>query len=103
VEYKIKNGIEKWILRQAMADVLPPAVLRRPKSKFWQGSGVGDLLANYAEEHITDTDFIRERKLPNGWLLRSKEELLYYRVFCERLGNFTNLDWMGRTKGVPMN
>jgi asparagine synthase (glutamine-hydrolysing) len=103
VEYKIKNGIEKWILRQAMADVLPPAVLRRPKSKFWQGSGVGDLLANYAEEHITDTDFILERKLPNGWLLRSKEELLYYRVFCERLGNFTNLDWMGRTKGVPMN
>jgi asparagine synthase (glutamine-hydrolysing) len=82
-QYKIYNGTEKWILRQAVAEDLPNPVLHRRKSKFWQGSGVQELLSRYADEQITDADFIHERQLPNGWLLRSKEELLYYRVFCE--------------------
>jgi asparagine synthase (glutamine-hydrolysing) len=101
--YKLHNGVEKWILRQAMADDLPGVVLNRPKAKFWQGAGVKDLLAQHAEEKVCDADFSRERRLPNGWLLNSKEELFYYRIFCEQLGQFTNLDWMGRTKGVPVN
>ncbi len=103
VEYKLHNGVEKWILRQAMAGALPDAVLNRPKAKFWQGAGVQDLLEQHAEEQISDADFSREQKLPNGWLLNSKEELLYYRIFCEQLGQFTDLNWVGRTKGVPMN
>jgi asparagine synthase (glutamine-hydrolysing) len=102
-KYKIHDGTEKWILRQAMINDLPSQVLNRPKSKFWQGAGVQELLSEYAEEHITDADFTRERQLPNGWSLSSKEELLYYRAFCDQLGRFTNLDWMGRTKGMPMN
>lgn len=103
VRYKLHNGVEKWILRQAMADELPDAVLNRPKSKFWQGAGVQDLLARHAEEQISDADFSRERFLPNGWRLSSKEELLYYRIFCERLGQLEDLSWMGRTKGMPVN
>jgi asparagine synthase (glutamine-hydrolysing) len=102
IRYKLHNGVEKWILRQAMADDLPAAILNRPKAKFWQGAGLKDLLARYADEHITSADFSRERRLPNGWLLNSKEELLYYRIFCEQLGQFTDLSWMGRTKGVPV-
>jgi asparagine synthase (glutamine-hydrolysing) len=101
--YKLHNGIEKWILRQAMADDLPGVILNRPKAKFWQGAGVQDLLAQYAQGRITNADFARERRLPNGWLLNSKEELLYYRMFCEQLGKFTDLSWMGRTKDIPMN
>jgi asparagine synthase (glutamine-hydrolysing) len=81
--YKLRNGVEKWILRQAMADDLPGAILNRPKAKFWQGAGVRELLAQYAEHHITDADFSRERLLPNGWILNSKEEFLYYRIFIE--------------------
>jgi asparagine synthase (glutamine-hydrolysing) len=103
VKYKLHKGVEKWILRQAMTDDLPESILNRPKAKFWQGAGVQDTLARYAEEQITDADFSRERRLPNGWLLNSKEELLYYRIFCEQLGQFTDLSWMGRTKGVPVN
>jgi asparagine synthase (glutamine-hydrolysing) len=102
-EYKLRNGVEKWILRQAMAGALPDAVLNRPKAKFWQGAGVEDLLAHYAEERISDADFSRERQLLNGWKINSKEELFYYRIFCEQLGQFTDLDWMGRTRGVPVN
>ena len=102
-KYKLHNGIEKWILRQAMADDLPEVILNRPKAKFWQGAGVGELLAQYADLQITDADFLRERRLSNGWLLNSKEELLYYRIFREQLGEFDDLIWMGRTKGMPVN
>lgn len=101
-EYKLHNGMEKWILRQAVADVLPESIVNRSKSKFWEGAGVEDLLAQYADTKISDADFARERYLPNGWLLNSKEELLYYRIFREHFGEAINLSWMGRTKGTPI-
>lgn len=92
---------EKWILRKAMVDSLPEDVLWRPKSKFWQGSGIGELLAEHAARRISDEEFIRERKLANGWVLNTKEELFYYRIFKENFGDLSQLDWMGRTKGAP--
>ena len=105
-EYKLYRGdgdpIEKWILRKAVEDLLPESVLWRPKAKFWQGAGVQDLLGQYAETHVSGADFARERVLPNGWSLNSKEELMYYRIFRERFGDLQQLDWMGRTKGAPV-
>lgn len=103
-EYKIMRKeatIEKWILRKSMVGSLPEDVLWRTKSKFWQGSGVGDLMSEYANEHITDADFALERRLRNGWQLNTKEELLYYRIFREHFGELETLEWMGRTKGAP--
>jgi asparagine synthase (glutamine-hydrolysing) len=96
-----RGMIEKWILRRALIDALPANVLWRRKAKFWQGAGVGELLAQYAEEQITDRDFRRERTLPNRWTLNTKEELMYYRIFEEHLGELTDLSWMGRTRGAP--
>lgn len=101
VEYKLRDGVEKWILRQAAKDLLPPAVLNRTKAKFWEGAGVGDLLAAHAEEQVSDPDFASGRVLPNGWQLRTKEELMYYRIFRQHFGDLPNLDWMGRTQGAP--
>ena len=98
VELKIKYGIEKWVLRQAVADLLPDSLLYRKKSKFWQGSGVQDHLARYADTQVTDADFAREWTLPCGTTLNSKEELLYYRIFRELFGEFEDLSWMGRTR-----
>jgi len=97
-KYKIHNGTEKWILRRALDGKLPDSVLKRTKAKFWEGAGVQDIMAQYAEEHIGDQDFNRERVLKNGWTLDSKEELLYYRIFRDHFGNFDDLSWMGRTK-----
>ena len=106
-KYKLyRNGgepIEKWILRKAVEDLLPNSILWRPKSKFWQGAGVVDLLEQFANEKISDQDFRRERELLNGWTLNSKEEVLYYRIFKDHFGELTNLDWMGRTKGAPVD
>jgi len=96
--YKLRDGVAKWILRRAVEDLLPEPILRRKKAKFWEGAGVGEHLAEHAEATITDADFRRERRLPNGWEIGSKEELMYYRVFCQHFGRVEDLDWMGRTK-----
>lgn len=101
VEMKLRGDVEKWILRYAMKGLLPERVLARTKSKFWEGAGVGGLLSAHAEEKVTDSDFTRERLLPNGWTLNTKEELMYYRLFNEHFGRCKSLDWMGRTKGAP--
>ncbi|MCX5677170.1 MAG: asparagine synthase-related protein [Planctomycetota bacterium] len=101
VALKLRDGVEKWILRRAMDGALPERVLARPKAKFWEGAGVGDLLARHADETVSDKDFVQERCLRNGWTVNSKEELMYYRIFREHFGEFDNLSWMGRTKGVP--
>lgn len=101
VALKLKDGVGKWILREAMRDLLPESIVTRTKSRFWEGAGVGDLLADYASEVISDHDFRIERFLKNGNTLRTKEELFYYRIFKEHFGEPDNLDWMGRTKGNP--
>lgn len=99
---KLRNGVEKWILRESMKGLLPDSILQRPKAKFWQGAGVEDFLARYAEQQISDADFKNERNLPNGVSLNAKEELFYYRIFREQFGEFDDLSWMGRTKGTPV-
>jgi asparagine synthase (glutamine-hydrolysing) len=104
-EYKLYRGdgqpVEKWILRKAMKGILPREVLYRPKVKFWEGAGVADKLARYADEKISDLEFQRERTLPDGCKLRNKEELLYYRIFCEHFGELPDLSFIGRTK-IPL-
>jgi asparagine synthase (glutamine-hydrolysing) len=102
-KYKLHSGVEKWILRQSMAGSLPDVILNRPKAKFWLGAGVKEVLSQYAEEKISDSDFLKQRNLKNGWKLHSKEELLYYRIFRQYFGEVHDLNWMGRTKGAPVN
>jgi hypothetical protein len=46
-------------------------------------------------------EFARERTLQNGWIINTKEEWLYYRLFREQFGDF-DLSWMGRIKGAPV-
>lgn len=103
VEYKLRGGVEKWILRRALDGELPEEVLNRKKAKFWQGAGVEELISDHAERRITDADFHRERTLPNGWEINTKEELFYYRIFRGHFGELEDLSWMGRTKGAPKN
>lgn len=97
VIYKLYDGVEKWILRKAMTGLLPHRVLNRRKAKFWEGAGVNDVVSDYVEMKISDGDFTHERVLTNGWILKTKEELYYYRIFKEHFGEMHNLDWMGRS------
>lgn len=98
IRYKLFKGIEKWILRRSMDGDLPQQILNRPKTKFWEGAGIKEILSDYATMHISDHDFKNECNLNNGWRLNSKEELMYYRIFKEHFGEIEDLEWMGRTK-----
>jgi len=93
--------VEKWILREAMDGLLPDEVLRRPKSKFWEGAGVGEMLPAHADQVISDAEFEAERALPDGGSLNTKEELFYYRIFREQFGETVPAALVGRTKGAP--
>ncbi|SNS59464.1 asparagine synthase (glutamine-hydrolysing) [Geodermatophilus pulveris] len=45
VELKLPaGGPEKWVLREAVADLLPSEIVWRTKAQFDEGSGVGDLV-----------------------------------------------------------
>ncbi len=98
IDLKLKDGIEKWILRQAMQGLLPESLLTYPKSNFRESEGLGTLISEFASEKISDADFNTERKLRNGWMLNTKEELLYYRIFKDHFGEQEQLTWMGRSK-----
>jgi len=75
------QGEEKWPLRKAFVDWLPPGILERRKQKFSVGSGSSRLIAHYADETISDSSFARESLTAGGHVLVNKEELLYYRIF----------------------
>jgi asparagine synthase (glutamine-hydrolysing) len=93
----------KALLRQAFAAQLPVEIINRPKQKFAQGAGSADLLAQRAEESISDDAFVAERqRLQNDWhyQLPNKEALYYYR----RLREFYRDEWilpgMGRSRSL---
>jgi len=101
VHYKLRrNGrtVGKWILRRSASSLLPPAIVERPKAKFWQGAGVLDLVAQEAERAVSDADLEAEKRRNRGPLIRTKEELLYFRMFREQFGDLGECEFIGRTR-----
>ena len=75
---------EKWIFRKAYEWLLPESVVWRLKQEFSQGSGTASLLPAYFEEAITDGELAdAQAEYP---IVRSKEELYYFRIFTEHFG-----------------
>lgn len=88
---------EKWLLREACRGLLPPAALERKKMKFSEGAGSGDVLAERARALISEGEYERERARRPELALRSREELLYYRVWSEAAGGTVPPGLVGRT------
>lgn len=100
LKFHTGHGTEKALLRRAFAGYLPKQVLQRPKQKFSQGAGSRDLLGQHANQHISDQEFAwASREYPEA-ALRSKEELLYYRIFREQFGERIPPETVGRTRSV---
>ncbi len=71
---------DKWILRKAFEDRLGHELAWREKKQFDQGAGSCNMMEYIAEEHVSDSDYIKEA-VNGGAPVRNKEELLYYRIF----------------------
>jgi len=76
---------EKRLLRQAFEGWLPDDFLWRKKAQFGDGSGAASILKARMEESITEEEFERERREVEP-PLRTREEVAYYRIFAEDLG-----------------
>ena len=97
-EYKQKpdgdQKIEKWIFRKAFERYLPEAITWRVKQEFSQGSGSADILPSYFEEALTDEALKTvQAEYP---IIRSKEELYYFRIFTKHFGSGRAIDTVGQ-------
>ena len=95
-----QRRIEKYILREVFKDMLPHNIIQRPKEKFSHGAGSKDIMANYAEKEISDDEFNNEKNISDKLILRSKEELFYYRIFEDIFGDSIDPETIGRTRSI---
>ena len=97
-EYKQKpdNGqkIEKWIFKKAYENLLPKEIVWRLKKEFSQGSGSADVLPAYFEETVNDEELITVQN--NYPMVRSKEELYYFKIFTKYFGSNRAVETVGQ-------
>ena len=86
---------EKRLLRQAFDGWLPDDFLWRKKAQFGDGSGAASVLKQRMEESVTEEEFERERDEVEP-PLRTREELAYYCIFSEHLGEVHPKHTIGR-------
>ena len=81
--------VDKWILRTAVEDLLPPEIVWRDKLQFDQGSGTLDALETALrcqDVRSLQRDGADPSIVPT---LRSREESIYYRLIVESFGEAT--------------
>ncbi len=97
-EYKQRpegdGRVEKWIFRKAYEQDLPESIVWRLKKEFSQGSGSADVLPRYFEETIEGGELEDMRK--RYPMIRSKEELAYFRIFCNYFGSPRAVETVGQ-------
>jgi asparagine synthase (glutamine-hydrolysing) len=79
--------IEKWILRKAFEEALPPEIVWRTKEQFDEGSGTVDMLDGILAAVMTEGDSMRYRRRFSDAKLRSAEECHYHRLFLDAFEN----------------
>lgn len=80
--YQQGNGsVEKWILREAFRDLLPPEIADRPKLRFSRGVGVEDQVDRVILKEIGEEELQKSPKSRRGITLRSPKEFYFYKLF----------------------
>lgn len=75
--------MEKWVLRRACEDLLPPHLVWRRKAQFDEGSGTAGALPESISAVFSEEDAAEVRKANPDVPLRSAEEAYYFSVFCD--------------------
>mgnify|MGYP006308707653 CR=1 FL=1 len=102
VSYKMdrKKRNEKRILKETFRDELPQNVIERKKEKFSIGCGSAWELKKKIDNLISDRDFEAHKVLENGYVLNSKEEFYYYKIFRDVFGGEISLDLVGKSRSL---
>jgi asparagine synthase (glutamine-hydrolysing) len=74
---------EKWVLRKAFEDLLPPEIAWRDKEQFDEGSGTADLTPRLFAHTMSAAEAQAYRQRFPDTHLRSAEECHYHRVLCD--------------------
>jgi asparagine synthase (glutamine-hydrolysing) len=74
--------VEKWVLRQACEDLLPPEILWRGKEKFGEGSGTIAMLQTALAPQISGID-LAAYQAQVGEHLRTAEEAFYHKLLTQ--------------------
>lgn len=90
---------EKWLLRTAVQDLLPPEITWRTKQEFAHGSGSANVLAAYGERTVTDADFARREALFPHDTPTTKSAFAYRRIFEEMFPGEIRRKTVGRWRG----
>jgi asparagine synthase (glutamine-hydrolysing) len=88
---------EKWLLRKACQGLLPNSILDRKKMKFSEGAGSSEVIADLVNKTISQETFEKEKQVEDGLVLRSPEELYYYRIWRQVMEAHITPDLVGRT------
>jgi asparagine synthase (glutamine-hydrolysing) len=88
---------EKWLLREACRGLIPPSILKRKKMKFSEGAGSSEVVMNNVGKTIGSKMFDEQKNVAEGLVLRSPEELYYYRLWSEMMGPDISPFLVGRT------
>ena len=83
--YRPPSGkrIEKWILRKAFEDLLPPEIVWRDKIQFDEGVGMPKLLEIALQPVTEHIDLAAYREQFPNTLFRTEEECFYHQVLCD--------------------
>lgn len=85
----------KWMLRRAFEDWLPQEVVWRRKEQFGEGTGMNEVLREHYEATVTTAD-LEEARTRLDPPLRSREELVYFRMFAEEFPGIDPSRTVGR-------
>jgi asparagine synthase (glutamine-hydrolysing) len=90
---------EKWMLRRAVEDLLPPEIVWRTKQEFAHGSGSAAVLSSHGERSVTDADFARRAVLYPHDTPATKAAYAYRRIFDEMFPGEARRKTVGRWHG----
>ncbi|PHM50105.1 asparagine synthetase B family protein [Xenorhabdus miraniensis] len=86
---KIKDGVEKYILREAFRDILPSYIVDRPKIRMPDGSGVKNTLIDYINSIDFEISDAQRNALENIGI-NDKASLYFAKRYLDNGYNFPN-------------
>jgi asparagine synthase (glutamine-hydrolysing) len=91
---------EKWLLRNAVRDLLPEDILWRTKQEFAQGCGFEWTLREHCEEVVSDKDMTTAAERFPVDTPQTKETFHYRRIFEDLFPGETSRRTVGRWRGA---